>query len=220
MVRFQSEVGRSFSSGLTAPRSSPQQLTVSLVINYMEQPLVIDSFPSDQLYGAVSSDKQLGRQAISLDFFLHFNQWAAPQAWMWYIACAIVWAAWPGPNGTEIRRSCAGNRTANTERVFRFDGTEQKCQRFYASYCTYGTIQNLRVTKSPFCVFFFFLLQCNLTPHQHLELFFISFGSVSEVIVQKPSRFNFSSSIFENHASATTMQIRIVQWMAYPLITF
>ena len=60
MVPFQSEVDRSFSSGLTTPQRSPQQQTVSREVNYMEQPLATDS--SYQLHGAVSSDKQLGMQ--------------------------------------------------------------------------------------------------------------------------------------------------------------
>ena len=48
------------------------------------------------------------------------------------VVCAIAQAAGPGPNGTErngngteIRQSCVGDRTANAERAFRFNGTER-----------------------------------------------------------------------------------------------
>ena len=61
-------------------------------------------------------------------------------------------------------------------------------------------IQNLRVTKIVFS-HSFFSLQCNSAPHQLLDLLFISFSSVSEVIVQTPSRFHHSSSVFENQVS-------------------
>ena len=68
-------------------------------------------------------------------------------------------------------------------------------------------VWNLRVTK----IMFFFLSFGNSVtqpaPHQHLELLFISFGSDSEAIIQKPSCFHPSSSIFEYGAVATTMHI-------------
>ena len=63
-------------------------------------------------------------------------------------------------------------------------------------------------------IFMFFSLQSKPVPHQHFELLFISFSSVSEVIVQKPGSFHPLSSI-----SRTTprqllcIYMHRVQWM-------
>ena len=98
---------------------------------------------------------------------------------------------------------------------------------FYKSYFTFRKSINIhrkgRLNTEPeggknyiFSFVCCFAAVYNLAPHQHLELYFfnfISFGSVSDIIMQKPS---CSSSIFEYGA----MPIRIVQWMPHPLIKF
>ena len=67
------------------------------------------------------------------------------------LASAITRAAEPARterngNGTEIRRSCAGDRMAKAERVFRFDGTERKRHALFLCLLLY--IQQTKTTDN------------------------------------------------------------------------
>ena len=94
-------------------------------------------------------------------------------------------------------------KSKNISRMKSFRTSIMFYEQFYQyAHKGFFYIRNPRGTKITFSPFF--SQQCNSMSHQHLELLFISFGSVSEMIVQKPSGFHCSSSIFEFGAMTTT----------------
>ena len=128
------------------------------------------------------------------------HQWL----WSWWLCTLYVLTDWPWQEWAVTITTCSelahGRQLNCNSTATRAPWSCRHAQRGLFTYRTQGW-QN--------CVSRSFVLQlCKPTSHQHLELLFIS-GSISEMIVQNPSGFCPSLSIFKYDILASTMHIHL-----------